>query len=246
MKRFGAAGAGALPIDVFIVTAREPAQVMAEYARLTGKPELPPLWSFGYLQSHRTLAGPDEIKWVARTMREKKLPCDALIYLGTDFTPSGWNTHSGRFVPVWKLFRATRVNQPLVIPRPRRMWGEEQYFSGCYLGSGEYLIIVSPDLNEEAVATYARRWEIETLFAALKTRGFCLEQTHLTGPERLSRLLALLALTFCWCHQIGEWLHQQSALKLKKPGHRPKSLFRPGFDHLRRLIVNFTGFDLQA
>ncbi|PYR73820.1 MAG: hypothetical protein DMF86_19625 [Acidobacteria bacterium] len=30
-------------------------------------------------------------------MREKKLPCDALIYLGTDFTPSGWNTHNGEF-----------------------------------------------------------------------------------------------------------------------------------------------------
>ncbi|HMV85860.1 MAG TPA: glycoside hydrolase family 31 protein [Blastocatellia bacterium] len=88
---------GALPLDVFIVAAREPAQVMAEYARLTGKPELPPLWSFGYLQSHRTLAGPEEIRWVARTMREKQLPCDALIYLGTDFTPSGWNTHNGEF-----------------------------------------------------------------------------------------------------------------------------------------------------
>ena len=38
--------------------------------------------------------------WVAKTMREKKLPCDALIYLGTDFTPSGWNTHNGEFT--WK------------------------------------------------------------------------------------------------------------------------------------------------
>ena len=88
---------GALPLDVFIVGAREPAQIMAEYARLTGKPELPPLWSFGYQQSHRTLGGPDEIQWVARTLREKKLPCDTLIYLGTDFTPSGWNTHNGEF-----------------------------------------------------------------------------------------------------------------------------------------------------
>ncbi len=25
------------------------------------------------------------------------MPCDALIYLGTDFTPSGWNTHNGEF-----------------------------------------------------------------------------------------------------------------------------------------------------
>jgi alpha-glucosidase/alpha-D-xyloside xylohydrolase len=28
---------------------------------------------------------------VAQNFREKKLPCDALIYLGTGFTPSGWN-----------------------------------------------------------------------------------------------------------------------------------------------------------
>jgi hypothetical protein len=105
--------AGALPLDVFIVGAREPAQVMAEYARLTGRPEMPPLWSLGYMQSHRTLAGPDEISWVARTMREKKLPCDALIYLGTDFTPSGWNTHNGEFT--W---------HPKNFPDPKKMIDE--------------------------------------------------------------------------------------------------------------------------
>jgi hypothetical protein len=152
----------------------------------------------------------------------------------------------GQLVPVWKLFRATRVNQPLVIAEPRRMWGEQWYFSGCYLGSGEYLILISPILSEDAVAEYARRWEIETLFAALKTRGFCLEQTHLTEPERLSRLIALLALTFCWCHRIGEWLHQQKALKLKKHGRKPKSIFRRGFDYLRRVIVKFSSFDVEA
>jgi alpha-glucosidase/alpha-D-xyloside xylohydrolase len=52
------------------------------------------------MQSHRTLSGPDEIKSIARTFREKKLPCDALIYLGTEFTPSGWNTRNGEFA--WK------------------------------------------------------------------------------------------------------------------------------------------------
>jgi Transposase DDE domain len=152
----------------------------------------------------------------------------------------------GQLVPVWKLFRQTRVNQPLVLAGPRRMWGDEWYFSGCYLGSGEYLIIVSPTYAAEAVTEYSRRWEVETLFAAMKTRGFCLEQTHLTDPERLSRLLALLALTFCWCHRIGEWLHQEKALKLKKHGRKPKSLFRRGFDHVRRVIVNFSRFDFKA
>lgn len=89
--------AGAPLLDVFIVGSRDPAVIMGEYARITGAPELPPLWSLGYLQSHRTLAGPDEILDVARTFREKKLPCDALIYLGTGFTPSGWNAANGSF-----------------------------------------------------------------------------------------------------------------------------------------------------
>jgi alpha-glucosidase/alpha-D-xyloside xylohydrolase len=87
----------ALPIDLFVTRSADPKVIVGEYARVTGRAELPPLWSFGYMQSHRTLAGPDEIQWVARTLREKRLPCDALIYLGTEFTPSGWNTRNGEF-----------------------------------------------------------------------------------------------------------------------------------------------------
>ncbi len=89
-----------LPLDVFVIASSDPKVIVGEYARITGHAELPPLWSFGYMQSHRTLSGPDEVMWVARTFREKKLPCDALIYLGTEFTPSGWNTRNGEFA--WK------------------------------------------------------------------------------------------------------------------------------------------------
>jgi alpha-glucosidase/alpha-D-xyloside xylohydrolase len=77
---------------------------MAEYARLTGKPELPPLWSLGYQQSHRTLASRQEILEEADTFRAKKLPCDTLIYLGTGFCPSGWNTNNGEWEFNRKVF----------------------------------------------------------------------------------------------------------------------------------------------
>jgi alpha-glucosidase (family GH31 glycosyl hydrolase) len=87
----------ALPLDLFFVSSTDPATIMAEYARLTGSPELPPLWSLGYQQSHRTLASREEVLAEAKTFREKKLPCDALIYLGTGFCPSGWNTENGSF-----------------------------------------------------------------------------------------------------------------------------------------------------
>jgi len=87
----------ALPLDIFLTVASDPAIIMAEYAGLTGHPEMPPLWSFGYQQSHRTLARRNEILAEAKTFREKKLPCDGLIYLGTGFCPSGWNTANGSF-----------------------------------------------------------------------------------------------------------------------------------------------------
>jgi alpha-glucosidase (family GH31 glycosyl hydrolase) len=94
----------ALPLDIFLVASREPATIMAEYARLTGLAELPPLWSLGYQQSHRTLASREEVLAEAKTFREKKLPCDALIYLGTGFCPSGWNTENGSFAWNEKVF----------------------------------------------------------------------------------------------------------------------------------------------
>ena len=84
-------------LDLFFVGSREPATILAEYARLTGHAQMPPLWSFGYQQSHRTLASREEILDEAATFRSKKLPCDALIYLGTGFCPSGWNTANGSF-----------------------------------------------------------------------------------------------------------------------------------------------------
>ncbi len=87
----------ALPLDIFFVAANEPVTIMAEYARLTGYAEMPPLWSFGYQQSHRTLASREEIMAEAKTFRDKKLPCDTVIYLGTGFCPSGWNTENGSF-----------------------------------------------------------------------------------------------------------------------------------------------------
>jgi len=87
----------ALPIDIFVVASKDPAIVMSEWARLTGRPEMPPLWSLGYQQSHRTLGGREAILQEARTFREKKLPCDAMIYLGTGFCPAGWNTNNTEF-----------------------------------------------------------------------------------------------------------------------------------------------------
>jgi len=92
------------PIDVFLVSGDTPAAIMRAYAHITGLPAMPPLWSFGYLQSHRTLGTPEEVLGEARRFRESRLPCDAMIYLGTGFCPNGWNTNNGEFTWNSKAF----------------------------------------------------------------------------------------------------------------------------------------------
>jgi hypothetical protein len=96
----------------------------------------------------------------------------------------------------------------------------------------------------EALAQYAQRWGIETLFAALKTRDFHLEDTHVTKEDHLQKLFALSALAFAWCHQVGLWLNEQQPLKPKKHGRLPTSHFRRGLDCLRRLFTQGAQSDL--
>ncbi len=84
-----------LPLDFFVTYDDSPSRAMSEYDLITGKPVMPPKWALGYLQSHRTLSGPKEIINIAKTFREKNLPADGLIYLGTGYCPAGWNLGHG-------------------------------------------------------------------------------------------------------------------------------------------------------
>jgi Transposase DDE domain len=101
-------------------------------------------------------------------------------------------------------------------------------------------VVVTDRKPQQAIADYAHRWGIETLFGCLKTRGFCLEATHLQDPERLSRLVALLSIALCWAFRVGEWVNQHQPIPIKPHGRKARSVFRVGFDHLRRVLINLT------
>jgi hypothetical protein len=154
---------------------------------------------------------------------------------------------NGRGLPVQarRLFRSQRAGRTVVLKGARRLLGQELRVAGLRRADGEYVIVCAPDASASLLEDYARRWEIETLFGCLKTRGFCLEATHVTDTERLRKLVALLALAFCWAHLAGEWLAQQQPLKIKKHGRLAKSIFRHGFDHLRRILCNLTSIAQQ-
>jgi alpha-glucosidase/alpha-D-xyloside xylohydrolase len=83
--------------DLFVFDAHEPAATMKDFAAITGPAVLPPKWALGYMQSHRTLEDETQLLGIIDTFRAKAIPLDAVIYLGTGFSPRGWNTPQPSF-----------------------------------------------------------------------------------------------------------------------------------------------------
>ncbi|MBP1595635.1 MAG: glycoside hydrolase family 31 [Acidobacteria bacterium] len=84
-------------LDMFVFDARDPAVFMKEVSLLTGSAAMPPKWSLGFMQSHRTLEDENQLIRIVDTFREKKMPLDSVVYLGTGFCPRGWNTKQPSF-----------------------------------------------------------------------------------------------------------------------------------------------------
>jgi hypothetical protein len=114
------------------------------------------------------------------------------------------------------------------------------YVAGMRVRGGDFAIVVS-DRSDDLLARYGRRWGVETLFGCLKRRGFDLEATHVTAGERLSCLLGVLTLAYCWAYVAGEWLYECHPWKVKKHGRLMVSLFRRGLDWLQRLFLPLCG-----
>jgi hypothetical protein len=79
---------------------------------------------------------------------------------------------------------------------------------GKQLSDWSMLILAAHGIEGEPILesifeAYRKRWEIETLFAALKSRRFDLEATHWTRPERIRKLLGMLVFGYTWAHLIS-------------------------------------------
>lgn len=72
------------------------------------------------------------------------------------------------------------------------------------------------------------------------------EDMHIQDPERLSRLLGLLALAFTWAFVSGLWQANVKELNLKKHGYPPKSIFHRGLNIFCHLVTNFERFDFAV
>jgi hypothetical protein len=68
-----------------------------------------------------------------------------------------------------------------------------------------WIIAMSERPSAYRAFDYGLRWGIEAMFSDFKTRGFGLEDSHLQRPERLDRLVLVMALALFWAVSTGMW-----------------------------------------
>jgi hypothetical protein len=149
----------------------------------------------------------------------------------------------GRHCQVRSLFRKVGVGGRRYIHEDCRLGSRDSSLgpplklAATRLVSGDLLVVATNTDPKVALAHYRRRWEIETLFAATKTRGFNLEDTHIIHPDRIGKLLAVLAVAFALAHATGEWQAKHRPIIIKTHNRRAQSIFRVGFDLLRKILL---------
>ena len=68
-----------------------------------------------------------------------------------------------------------------------------------------WIIAMSEPPTVHRAFDYGLRWGIEAMFSDFKTRGFGLEDSQLRRPERLDRLILVMALALFWAVSTGMW-----------------------------------------
>ena len=154
----------------------------------------------------------------------------------------GWQLVSnsrGNIVPVKKCFKGLKKGKQKQLGI--RQLGDFQRCVYCNITGmrnkkGDWVIVAHSEGLENPCDLYRDRWQIESMFRAMKTGGFQLEKTHVTDPQRFECLLSVMCIAFTLCYKSGEIVTQKEPPRLKKHKYKPKSIFRYGLEKLTQVL----------
>ncbi|HZY82072.1 MAG TPA: glycoside hydrolase family 31 protein [Cyclobacteriaceae bacterium] len=78
-NRFASFSADSGAMNYFLIEGNSVGEIVGHYTWLTGRMEMPPLWSLGYQQCRYSYYPDKEVKTLARTFREKDIPADVIV-----------------------------------------------------------------------------------------------------------------------------------------------------------------------
>ena len=92
-------------------------------------------------------------------------------------------------------------------------------------------------LAEAACYWYGKRFRIETFFSDQQSRGFHLHKSHISDPERMSRLMIAACLAYIWVIYLGVTAKQDEWVAIIHRTDRcDLSLFQLGLDLLEHFL----------
>lgn len=197
-----------------------------------------PKQKLGSLMGDREFIGCSWMEWLKNTSISfvLRLREDMCVFNG-DHAP----------MPLAHVARNLRVGEKMILKGFWRLGQNEKDSSPpvriviLRLESGELLSLATDRKPKTALARYRTRWKIETLFAALKTRGFDLEATHITAQKKLALLVGVLALAAALAYKTGLWAEKIKPTEIKKHGRLAKSIFRRGLETIKKLLASTNG-----
>ena len=214
-------------LDLIVADASDPQAWFAELAELTGRPVMPPKWALGYMQSHRTVESAAQILAEADAFRQKKLPCDALIFLGTGFCPAGWNTGHD----------SLEFN-PKVFERP-----PADAIADLHRRNFQFVVHVTPPLvaplKDAKGKTIRLPWDGDRLHGTSQDAPTAkADPTHIAAYWQRHRLAFAAGIDGWWPDE-GDWFDIESRFArarmyyegplADRPGRRPWNLQRNGY-----------------
>lgn len=105
-------------------------------------------------------------------------------------------------------------------------WWNEKHKNPLYL-------VTNMNSAEESCKYYSKRFKIETLFSDQKSRGFNIDKSHYSDPERLSTLLIASCLAYIWIVYLGALCMTNGWIRTIHRGDRcDLSLFQLGLRFL--------------
>ena len=136
---------------------------------------------------------------------------------------------------------------------PQGLINAELYGSGVRTNIGDlheaghpepWIIAMDAKPSRYTVLDYGMRWGIEAMFSDFKTRGFGIAQSQIKKPDRLERLILIMAIAMYWAVSTGAADEQIVAKNGKKRGVRKTqrslcSLFKQGLRFLRRCFIGY-------
>ena len=179
------------------------------------------------LLADREFIGDEWFDW----LDSKQIPF--VIRIKENFVVYDAEENSNCGIPLALLFASLKKNKIKTVEV--NMWGKMRKISAKRLNDGSLLILTTNLLlsGEALCDLYKQRWAIETIFKALKTKGFNIEDSHMINLEKRSKLFFIATLAAIIAIKSGLIYHQKKPIIVKNHGRSLLSFFSYGLDYLR-------------